>query len=82
VRLALPTLYQILQHSNKNGEKRNEQFCYGNLEKVLFGYRYLNSYKLSDFFKPKKVLTRQKILPGDSKNSTFHISQLIPCGHD
>jgi hypothetical protein len=33
VRLALPTLYQILQQSNKNGEKRNEQFCCRNLEK-------------------------------------------------
>jgi hypothetical protein len=30
----LPILYQILQKSNKNGEKRNEQFCWGNLEKV------------------------------------------------
>ncbi len=29
----LPTLYQILQQSNKNGEKINEQFCSGNLEK-------------------------------------------------
>jgi hypothetical protein len=30
----LPILYQILQQSNKNGEKINEQFCCGNLEKV------------------------------------------------
>ncbi len=30
----LPTLYQILQQSNKNGVKINEQFCCGNLEKV------------------------------------------------
>jgi hypothetical protein len=32
----LPILYQILQQSNKNGEKINEQFCCGNLEKVKF----------------------------------------------
>jgi hypothetical protein len=31
------------------GEKINEQFCCGNI--------YLNSYKLSVFFKPNKVLT-------------------------
>jgi hypothetical protein len=30
----LPILYQILQQSNKNGEKINEQFCCGNLEKA------------------------------------------------
>ncbi len=43
----------------------------------------LNSYKLPVFFKPNKVLTRQKILPGDSKNSTVDgQSQLIPCGDD
>ena len=30
----LTILYQILQQSNKNGEKINEQFCCGNLEKV------------------------------------------------
>jgi hypothetical protein len=30
----LPILYQILQQSNKNGEKISEQFCCGNLEKV------------------------------------------------
>jgi hypothetical protein len=29
----LPTLYQILQQSNKNGEKINEQFCCGNWKK-------------------------------------------------
>jgi hypothetical protein len=28
------TLYQILQQFNKNGEKVNEQFCCGSLEKV------------------------------------------------
>jgi hypothetical protein len=54
----LPILYQILQHSNKNGEKIYEQFCCENLEKAYFGYRYLNSYKLSVFFfEPNKVLT-------------------------
>ncbi len=31
----LPILYHILQQSNKNGEKINEQFCCGNLEKSL-----------------------------------------------
>jgi hypothetical protein len=62
--------YQILQQTNKNGEKINEHFCCENLEKVLFGYRYLNSYKLLAVFKPNKLLTRQNILPGDSKNST------------
>jgi hypothetical protein len=66
----LPTLYQILQQSNKNGEKRNEQLCCGNLEKVCFGYRFLNSFILSVFFKPNKVLISQKLLPGDRKNST------------
>jgi hypothetical protein len=30
----LPILYQILQQSNKNGDKINEQFCCGNLEKA------------------------------------------------
>jgi hypothetical protein len=30
----LPTPYQILQQSNKNGEKINEQFCCGRLKKV------------------------------------------------
>ncbi len=30
----LPILYQILQQSNKNGEKINEKFCCGNLEKA------------------------------------------------
>jgi hypothetical protein len=30
----LPILYQILQQSNKNGEKINEKFCCGNSEKV------------------------------------------------
>ncbi len=30
----LPILYQILQQSNKNGEKINEPFCCGNLEKA------------------------------------------------
>ncbi len=30
----LPTLYQILQQSNKNGEKINKQFYCGNLGKV------------------------------------------------
>ncbi len=29
----MPTLYQILQQSNKNGEKINEQFCCGNWKK-------------------------------------------------
>jgi hypothetical protein len=29
----------------------------------------LDTYKLSVVFKPNKVLTRQKILPGESKNS-------------
>jgi hypothetical protein len=57
----LPALYQILQQYNKNGEKINKQFYCGNLEKVRFGYRYLNSYKLSVVFKPNKVLTSQKI---------------------
>ena len=53
------------------------------MEKLLFGYRYLNSYKLSVVFKPIKVLTRQKILPGDGKNSTMDgQSQLTPCGHE
>jgi hypothetical protein len=28
----LPILYQILQQSNKNGEKINEQFCCGNFK--------------------------------------------------
>jgi hypothetical protein len=46
------------------------------VEKVRFGYRYLNSNKLSVFFKPNKVLTAQKILPAEGQ------SQLIPCGHD
>jgi hypothetical protein len=32
--LQLPILYQILQQSNKNGEKINEQFFCGNLETV------------------------------------------------
>ncbi len=32
--LRLPTLYQILQRSNKKGEKINEQFCCGSLENV------------------------------------------------
>ncbi len=30
----LPIFYQILQQSNKNGEKINEQFCCENLEKA------------------------------------------------
>jgi hypothetical protein len=30
----LPILHQILQQSNKNGEKINEQFCCENLEKA------------------------------------------------
>ncbi len=30
----LPILYQILQQSNKNGEKINEQFVVENLEKA------------------------------------------------
>ncbi len=34
--LRLPTLYQILQQSNKKGEKRNKQFCCGSLENVDF----------------------------------------------
>jgi hypothetical protein len=34
--LQLPTLYQILQQSNKKGEKRNEQFCCESLENVDF----------------------------------------------
>jgi hypothetical protein len=51
-------------------------------EKVLFGYSYLNSYRLSVVFKPNKVLKRQNILPGYSKNSTMdRQSQLILCGH-
>jgi hypothetical protein len=40
-------------------------------------------YNLSVFFKPNKVLTREKFLLEDSKNSTVDgQSQLIPCGHD
>jgi hypothetical protein len=31
--LQLPILYQILQQSNKSGQKINEQFCCGNFEK-------------------------------------------------
>jgi hypothetical protein len=31
----LPILYQILQQSNKNGEKINEQFCCGKFGKSL-----------------------------------------------
>jgi hypothetical protein len=61
----------------------NEQFCCGNMEKVRFGYRYIKSAKLSVFFKQNKGLARQKILPGDSKNSTSgRAITADPRGHD
>ncbi len=63
-----------LQQSNKNGEKIYEQFCCGNLEKVRFGYRYLNSYKLSVFFKPNKVLTQTENL---ARQQEFHSGRAI-----
>jgi hypothetical protein len=39
----LPILYQILQQSNKNCEKINEQFCCGNLVKLHINYQFSSS---------------------------------------
>jgi hypothetical protein len=68
---------------NKMVKKEMNNFVVKILKKFDLDTDMFIFIQIISFLQANKVLTRQKILPGDSKNSTVdRQSQLIPCGHD